>query len=200
MKTLAAAFALVLAIPLSVDTAYSRGAGGGGSGGGGYHGGGIGGGGFAGGYRGGGNFRGAGYHGGGNFGYVGGGYRGGYGYRGYSGYRGGHGWYGSYRGWYGSGVGLYFGWPWYDWPYAYNRPYYDPYYYPYGYYNSGLNYSNGYYPPDITGPGPVPVGNWYHCDDPAGYYPYVPNCNHEWQLVAAAPPAGEQPFATASTN
>jgi len=34
---------------------------------------------------------------------------------------------------------------------------------------------------------PAPV--WYYCDNPQGYYPYVPNCNGPWRPVPATPPA-----------
>jgi hypothetical protein len=26
---------------------------------------------------------------------------------------------------------------------------------------------------------------WYYCADPAGYYPYVSQCNTDWQSVPA---------------
>src|SRR5262245_33268081 len=108
MKMFAAALALVVAIPASIDVAHARGAMG-------FHGGGFAasgayGGGSYGAYRGGGsnvhygNYRGA-Y-----------GYRGGYGYPGYRGYAGYHG-YGYGRGWYGGCAGwcggFYVGFPWY---------------------------------------------------------------------------------------
>jgi outer membrane protein OmpA-like peptidoglycan-associated protein len=75
--------------------------------------------GYQGGY--GGGYRGA--YRGGYSGYRGGWYGGGYGYRG------GYGGYG-YRGWYGGwypGVSLYFGWPWYGYPYYYGYPAYSAY-------------------------------------------------------------------------
>ena len=28
---------------------------------------------------------------------------------------------------------------------------------------------------------------WYYCTNPAGYYPYVPNCSVDWQKVVANP-------------
>ena len=44
-------------------------------------------------------------------------------------------------------------------------------YYPdYGYYDYGQPYSSQ---------------TWYYCSDPAGYYPYVTQCNTGWQAVAA---------------
>ncbi|HET9113444.1 MAG TPA: hypothetical protein VFN66_06205 [Burkholderiales bacterium] len=38
---------------------------------------------------------------------------------------------------------------------------------------------------------PVPAGSpqfWYYCRKPAGYYPYVPQCQVGWQPVPAAAP------------
>jgi hypothetical protein len=29
---------------------------------------------------------------------------------------------------------------------------------------------------------------WYYCADPAGYYPYVPQCDVNWQRMPATPP------------
>jgi hypothetical protein len=37
---------------------------------------------------------------------------------------------------------------------------------------------------------PQAVGNWYYCEDPAGYYPYVQRCRSPWRQVAPTPPAG----------
>ena len=52
-----------------------------------------------------------------------------------------------------------FGYPWWG-------------YYPdYGYYD----YSQ-----------PYPSQTWYYCSDPAGYYPYVTQCNIGWQAVPAS--------------
>jgi hypothetical protein len=45
---------------------------------------------------------------------------------------------------------------------------YDPYY---GYYDYGVPYS---------------AQTWYYCSDPAGYYPYVTQCNTGWQAVPAS--------------
>src|SRR6516162_6940369 len=50
----------------------------------------------------------------------------------------------------------------------------DPWwgYYPdYGYYDYGQSYSSQ---------------TWYYCSDPAGYYPYVTQCNNGWQAVPAS--------------
>ena len=46
------------------------------------------------------------------------------------------------------------------------------FYYPYyGYYDYGQ-------PPSSQ--------TWYYCSDPAGYYPYVTQCNTGWQTVPAS--------------
>jgi hypothetical protein len=45
-------------------------------------------------------------------------------------------------------------------------------YYPdYGYYDYGQTYSSQV---------------WYYCSDPVGYYPYVTQCNTDWQEVPAS--------------
>jgi hypothetical protein len=33
-----------------------------------------------------------------------------------------------------------------------------------------------------------PVQYWYHCTNPEGYYPYVPQCLTDWEKVPASPP------------
>jgi hypothetical protein len=33
-----------------------------------------------------------------------------------------------------------------------------------------------------------PQPYWYYCDDPPGYYPYVPQCPTGWRQVAPPPP------------
>ena len=48
------------------------------------------------------------------------------------------------------------------------------YYYPYA----------GY--PDYGYEQPYPAQYWYYCSDPAGYYPYVTQCNTGWQTVPAS--------------
>jgi hypothetical protein len=52
-------------------------------------------------------------------------------------------------------------------------PYGGDYYYPY--------YDYGY----DTGQ-PYTSQTWYYCSDPAGYYPYVTQCNTGWQTVPAS--------------
>lgn len=105
-------------------------------------------------------------HGGG--GYGGGGHRGG-------GHHGG-----------GRGGGVIFVNPYGYWPYTIY-----PYPYPYS------DAPDASYPP----PGPPPPASaqdtandmppgpfWYYCDQPAGYYPYVKSCGHDWTALAIAPP------------
>lgn len=56
-------------------------------------------------------------------------------------------------------------------------------------------YPDPYQPPILVAPpSPTPPQYWYYCADPAGYYPYVPQCRGYWQRVPAtlppAPPPG----------
>jgi hypothetical protein len=53
----------------------------------------------------------------------------------------------------------------------YGYPYGSDYYPDYG--------DNGYYQPYSS-------QTWYYCSDPAGYYPYVTQCNTGWQTVPAS--------------
>ena len=122
---------------------------------------------------GGGGFRGDGFRG---DGFRGGGFRG-------DGFR--RGYYGG--GFYGGGVffGPAFG-------------FYDPFWWPYG----GFGYPYYAYPPRtvilreptppapdylIAPQAPPPQASWYRCSDPEGYYPYVRECNGQWQAVPVAP-------------
>jgi len=148
------------------------------------------GGGGGGGFRagGGGGFRAG---GGGGFRAGGGGFRGGFGGRDNFRFRGG------FYGGFGPGFGFYD--PWYD-------PFWGPRYgFGYGFYGS---YPYGYYSPParvivrdrIPEPGylpapdaPPPAQNWYRCDNPQGFYPYVQNCNGPWQSVPVTPPNGSGP-------
>jgi hypothetical protein len=57
-----------------------------------------------------------------------------------------------------------------------------------------------YVPPAIVvqQPPPVPTGlppaqQWYYCDNPQGYYPYVASCNGAWREVPTTPPPGQPP-------
>jgi hypothetical protein len=54
-------------------------------------------------------------------------------------------------------------------------------------------YPDPYAPPMIAGVGPPPplppqAPAYYYCDNPPGYYPYVPACPSGWRPVPAAPP------------
>ena len=73
-----------------------------------------------------------------------------------------------------------FGWWWFAggaW-YFYGAPIYP---YP-GYVSDTYVDDNSYGPPGQ---------NWYYCQNPPGYYPYVQRCQMPWQPVpAAAPPGG----------
>jgi hypothetical protein len=126
------------------------------------HGGGGGGGFHGGGF--GGGFHGGGFHGGG----FGGGFHGG-GFGGFhSRFAGVHNGFGERhegfrdrRGGFIGGLGFgFFGYP-YGWDYAPD----------YGYYGYSQPYSSQ---------------TWYYCWDPAGYYPYVTQCNTGWQAVPAS--------------
>jgi hypothetical protein len=124
--------------------------------------------------------------GGGGFRGGGGGFRGG-GFRDRDNFR--------FRGGFYGGFGPRFGFydPWYD-------PFWGPRFgFGYGFYGS---YPYGYYPPPVIvrdrvpEPGylpppdePAPQQNWYRCDNPQGFYPYVRNCNGPWQSVPVTPPS-----------
>ena len=199
------AFVSVLAFALPLDAADARGAGGGGfHGGGGFQGGGIGPQGAGGGFRGGGGFHGGmggfrgggigpqgaaagGLHRGGGFGP---GFHGGGIHNGNWGRHGGNwgrnwGWHGGHSGWHDhTAFGVYLGLPYggWGWPYYYDYAgYYDPYYarpyYPYTD-HAVVQYS--------APPAPAPANYWY-CDNPQGYYPYVQSCSNGWQSVPTTP-------------
>jgi hypothetical protein len=54
-------------------------------------------------------------------------------------------------------------------------------------------YPDPYQPPVVVAPGPPvsgppvaqPPAVYYYCDNPAGYYPYVPQCLTPWRMVPA---------------
>jgi hypothetical protein len=164
-----AAALLGAALLCQPSLAYAAHGGGGGGfhggGGGGFHGGGFHGGEFhAGGFHAGG-FRGGGFHAGG---FHGGGFHGGGFHGGVAGVHGGYGdhWYhgwrnGQYGWWWGDGLGSTY------YPYDYGWDAYP---------------DNGYY--GYTQP--YTAQTWYYCSDPAGYYPYVTQCNTGWQAVPAS--------------
>jgi len=103
---------------------------------------------------------GGGFHGGG---FHGGGFHGGGFHGGFAGHGGN--WRGGRYGW-GGGLGLGLGW---GLGYPYDWSYYPP---DYGYYGYSQPYSASQY--------------WYYCSNPAGYYPYVTQCNTGWQTVPAS--------------
>ncbi len=115
--------------------------------------------------------------------YHGGGWGGNSGWHGGGGWRGGR-WYGG--GWYG---GLYLD-PWW---YADAYPYYA--------YSGAIGYDA--YPAAVVAPASPPVyvnqsgaaaapsGDWYYCQNPAGYYPYVKSCSQAWERVPAKPPGAQ---------
>ena len=127
---------------------------------------------------------GGGWHGGGGW-HEGGGWHGGGGYY----WRGG-GWGGCC--WGGPRFAFSFGFPaysYYPYPYYYPYPAYS-YAYPYPYaaapaYPAAPPYPQQ--PPVVAQNGPPPQQNWYYCDNPRGYYPYVQSCGSGWRAVPAQP-------------
>lgn len=123
-------------------------------------GGGHGGGGFHGGFHGGG-FHAGGFHGGGFHGRVAAFHHG------FGGVHGGR-WYSAsngrrwYHGWHGGRYGWWLTGAGLAWTY---------YTYPWWGYDNGQPYAGQ---------------TWYYCSDPAGYYPYVGQCNTGWQTVPAS--------------
>ena len=120
------------------------------------------GGGGGGGFHGGG-FHGGGFHGGGFGGFHGGGFGGFHGRIAamHEGFGERHEGFHDRRGFFG---GLGFGYYGYPNGWDYNYP-------DYGYYDYNQPYSSQ---------------TWYYCWDPAGYYPYVTQCNTGWQAVPAS--------------
>jgi hypothetical protein len=115
---------------------------------------------------------GGGFHGGGFGGFHGGGFHAGFGGFHGGGFHGG-GFHGrEFQGFHGGGFhgrefgrfrgGAFFG---LGYPYGYGWDYYPDYGYDYGQ--------------------PSTAWTWYYCSDPAGYYPYVAQCNTGWQTVPA---------------
>jgi hypothetical protein len=45
-------------------------------------------------------------------------------------------------------------------------------------------YPDPYQPPAVVAP-PAPARLYYYCDNPRGYYPYVPACRTPWRGVPA---------------
>lgn len=81
-------------------------------------------------------------------------------------------------------VGGYFGFPYYAYPYAY-YPYAYPYYYPYAY--PYPYYPDAYAQPQVYIEQEQP-SDWYYCQNPQGYYPYVTSCPGGWTRVVPTPP------------
>lgn len=118
----------------------------------------------------------------------------GYGHRGSDYYGGGNYGDGQYGGgYYGGGSGGN-GFGYYGPSYGYGQGYYGGYYPPY--------YGGGY-PSTVPMPSTPPLyiqenqqpsaqnfqaGYWYYCDNPAGYYPKIRQCNNDWQQIAPSPP------------
>jgi hypothetical protein len=144
----------------------------------------------AGNYRGSGNYHGSGsYRGSGNY-YGPRYYRGSGSYYGPRYYRGSGSYYGPryYRGgniWIEPGWGLWWGSPYYSYPYY---PYYSYPYYP------APPVVNQQQQPVYVEPAPQQEEEsyWYYCPDPQGYYPYVQRCPKGWLKVIPSPvPADE---------
>lgn len=117
-----------------------------------------------------------------------------------------HGWYGGHRSprvgvYYGMGFGYWNAWN-YGWG-GYGVPY--PYAYPYA-----AGYPFAYTPVVITST-PIPqtyiqqepvaealvqpaptINYWYYCTQPAGYFPYIQNCNQPWMKVIPQNPVNPQ--------
>ena len=148
-------FAAVISQPMAAKAEHGAGGSRGGSGSGSFRGGG----GFHGGaFHGGGGFQGGGFHAQGFHaqGFQGGGFHGGFHHRGFP--------YGFGGAGAGFALGLGSAYAPFGWDY-----YYDPYAGFYGYPDYGYS--------------PSPAQYWYYCSDPAGYYPYVSECNTGWQAV-----------------
>jgi hypothetical protein len=91
-------------------------------------------------------------------------------------------WRGGY--WHHGYYGPRYGW-WWVVPTGYY--YYPEPVYPYpDYYRPPVVVVEREAPPPVVGVPPQQY--WYRCDDPDGYYPYVPECRGEWKKVPATPP------------
>ncbi|MSQ18119.1 MAG: hypothetical protein EXR39_00835 [Betaproteobacteria bacterium] len=102
------------------------------------------------------------------------------------------------------GVGVHIGvpGPFYWGPrYYYGGPgyYYPPYYYsaPIVVESPPVYVERGTTDPQAPAAQPAqPVGDWYFCSSPEGYYPYVSQCPGGWRRVPASPPAPPAPSAS----
>ena len=110
----------------------------------------------------------------------------------------GGGWHGGWGGWHGGGC-CWGGGPYYS--FSFGFPFYYPYAYPYAYPYPAYSYyppayGYGYGAPSYSAPmntaqapaGPPPQQNWYYCENPHGYYPYVQSCSSGWHAVPVQPP------------
>jgi hypothetical protein len=61
-----------------------------------------------------------------------------------------------------------------------------PYAYPYGYHYAHAPVVVQPPPQVYVQPPSQPI--WYYCENPQGYYPYVPRCPGGWRQVPATPP------------
>ncbi len=113
---------------------------------------------------------------------------------------GGYYWHGGGGYWHGGGWGCCWGGPRYS--FSFGFPLYYPYAYPYPaypYYPPAYSYTYvapSYAPPVTVAQapaGPPPQQNWYYCDNPRGYYPYVQSCSAGWRAVPAQPPGTQTP-------
>jgi hypothetical protein len=80
-----------------------------------------------------------------------------------------------------------FGWWWTlgpDYYYYYPQPIYP---YPDPYQPPTIIYQQA--PPPPAASGAPNQQYWYYCDEPKGYYPYVPNCRTQWRPVPVTPPS-----------
>ncbi len=58
-------------------------------------------------------------------------------------------------------------------------------------------YPDPYVPPVVAvDPAQPQAQTWYYCDNPSGYYPYVPECSSGWKAVPATPPTVATPGST----
>jgi hypothetical protein len=108
------------------------------------------------------------------------------------GYHGGGGHFAGHGGHGGFSIGFYGGYPYYGYPF-----YRDPFFYGYGYpyYSSPVIVTTPATPPTYIEQSPsvqsqeLAAGYWYYCQNPAGYYPYVKECQEPWQQVEPTPPS-----------
>lgn len=107
--------------------------------------------------------------------------------QGWNGGHGGHGWHGGHGGG-GFRTSIFLGGGFYGPGFFWPRPW-APYYaygspYPYAYSPQVVGQS----PPTFVQQEPEAASYWYYCQNPQGYYPYVPQCGSGWMQVV--PPQG----------